>query len=230
MRTSALLHLPGNKQVLIDAGPDFREQALQHGISWLDAVLLTHSHYDHVAGIDDLRPLTEHGGTIPIYANQGTLGDLRKRFDYAFAQIADGSSRPSLELHLVEPYQPFMLAGQQFYPLDVQHGTWTITGYRTGGLAYLTDVSAIPAASRELLYDLDVLVLSALRYTPHPTHLTLQQALDVLADLQPRRAFFVHMNHALDHAPVNALLPEGVALAHDGLTIEIEGDDCASGD
>jgi phosphoribosyl 1,2-cyclic phosphate phosphodiesterase len=218
LRTAALLHARG-KNILIDVGPDFRTQALRHPIRHLDAVVITHSHFDHIGGLDDLRPITDHHGPIPIYGSPKTLDSIRQRFSYAFSTDSEGSSRPQLELCPVNG--SFQAAGVPMTPFDVMHGTWTITGYRVGRLGYVTDASALPPATRNLLGDLDVLVLNALRYKPHPTHFTLDEALDVIADLRPRRAFLVHTTHAFDYTATNATLPDGVALAYDGLTVTV---------
>lgn len=208
--------------MLIDVGPDFRTQALRHPIHHLDAVLITHSHFDHIGGLDDLRPITDHHGPIPIYGAPKTLDDIRQRFSYAFStNDSEGSSRPQFELWPVNG--PFQVAGVSVMPFDVLHGTWTILGYRIGRLGYVTDASALPPATLELLGGLDVLVLNALRYKPHPTHFTLDEALAVIADLRPKRAFLVHTTHAFDYAATNATLPDGVALAHDGLTVTVAG-------
>jgi phosphoribosyl 1,2-cyclic phosphate phosphodiesterase len=218
-RTSALLY-DDDRTVLIDAGPDFRAQALAVGLRSIDAVLLTHSHFDHTAGLDDLRPLCKYGDCVPIYGSPSTLADVRERFAYAFNDTSAGSTRPSLDLLPVEA--PFAIGATAIQPFDVQHGTWTITGYRIGGLGYVTDASHIPPASWALLSDLDVLVLNALRYDPHPTHYSVDEALAIVAALQPRRAFFVHMTHAIEHASASAKLPPGVAFAYDGLEITVE--------
>lgn len=220
LRTSALLSV-GDRRLLIDAGPDFRAQALANHITRLDAVLTTHSHYDHVGGLDDLRPLIGHEGTMPIYAYASTLRDIRERFSYAFSGIDDGSTRPLLELHEIQPYQPFCAGRITILPFNVQHGTWTITGFRMGRLGYITDASAMPPVSREVLHGLDVLVLNALRFMDHPTHFSLEQALALVEELQPQRTFLVHLTHAFDHAPTNRELPDGVQLAYDGLTVEL---------
>jgi phosphoribosyl 1,2-cyclic phosphate phosphodiesterase len=224
MRVSALLHAAG-KHILFDVGPDFRTQALTFGVRCVDAVLLTHSHQDHIAGLDDLRPIIRPGNSMPLYGNAATLRDVKRRYSYAFDNTSDGSSRPSFELFEVQREQPFTLehAGTplEVLPFDVHHGSWVITGYRIGRLGYVTDASSLPPESMALLHDLDVLVLNALRFVPHYTHFSLDQALGLIAELQPRRAFLVHMNHDLDHATVNARLPRGVALAHDGLQVEI---------
>lgn len=215
-RTSALLRI-ADQQILIDAGPDFRTQALAADLRHLDAVLLTHSHFDHVAGLDDLRPLTFHRTAMPIYGSAQTLNEVRERFAYAFTETSVGSTRPSIEL--VPVAASFHVGPVKICPLEVLHGTWTITAYRIGGLGYVTDASAIPPASRRLLQNLDVLVLNALRYEPHPTHFSVEQAVAVIAELRPRRAYLVHMTHGIDHATTNALLPPGVELAYDGLEI-----------
>jgi phosphoribosyl 1,2-cyclic phosphate phosphodiesterase len=218
-RTSALLRT-GTETILIDAGPDFREQAIRAGLRTLDAVLLTHSHFDHVAGLDDLRPLCHGAGFVPVYGSERTLSDVRERFAYAFTDSSAGSTRPSLDLRPVE--SPFAVGATEVRPFDVLHGTWTITGYRVGGLGYVTDASTIPDASWRQLQGLDVLVLNALRHEPHPTHYTIAEAVAVIAELRPRRAFLVHMTHGVDHAPATALLPPGVEFAYDGLEVEIE--------
>nr|WP_044200970.1 MBL fold metallo-hydrolase [Oscillochloris trichoides] len=220
MRTSALLRT-SDHTILIDAGPDFRLQALHAGLRHIDAVLLTHAHFDHIAGIDDLRPLTEHGDCLPIFGSPHTIHEVRSRFDYAFTETSAGSTCPRIELHSVE--SSFAIGQTSITPLAIIHGTWEITAYRIGGLGYVTDASHIPPDSYEGLRNLDVLVLNALRYEAHPTHFTLAEALEVIRDLQPRRAFLVHMTHAFDHASASAQLPEGVAFAYDGLEIEIPG-------
>jgi phosphoribosyl 1,2-cyclic phosphate phosphodiesterase len=218
-RTSALLREAG-QTILIDAGPDFRAQALRAGLHHVDAVLLTHSHFDHVAGIDDLRPICGHGVSVPLFGTPPTLADVRERFAYAFDESSVGSTRPSIELRPIEA--PFQIGPTRIVPMEIMHGTWTITGYRIGGLGYVTDASLIPPESCALLRDLDVLVLNALRYEPHPTHFSLAEALDVIADLRPRRAYLVHMTHAFDHAAASAQLPPGVEFAYDGLEINVE--------
>ncbi|KAB8139891.1 MBL fold metallo-hydrolase [Chloroflexia bacterium SDU3-3] len=221
LRTSALLEV-GGKVVLIDAGPDLRQQALSVGLAHVDAVLVTHSHTDHIAGIDDLRPLTMvSNAAIPIYSTAGTLGEIRKRFDYAFGESNSGSSRPMIELREVAHGQPFVAAGLDVLPLAVEHGSWTITGFRVGDLGYVTDASAIGEPTMAALGGLDLLVLNALRHEPHPNHISLGQAVSLIERLRPRRALLVHMTHDLDHAETNALLPEHIRLAHDGLSVEL---------
>lgn len=219
MRTSALLRT-ADETILIDAGPDFRFQALAADLRHIDAVLLTHSHFDHIAGIDDLRPLCAKDSCIPIFGSPRTLADVRLLFEYAFNESSVGSTRPNIQLHPIDA--PFQVGLTKIIPLTIFHGTWAITAYRIGRLGYVTDASAIPPESWDQLRDLDVLVLNALRYEPHPTHFSLDEALAVIAELRPQRAFLVHMAHAFDHASASAQLPPGVAFAYDGLEISVE--------
>lgn len=222
LRTSALLEAAG-LTILIDAGPDLRQQALLAGLTRVDAVLLTHSHTDHIAGLDDLRPLNfVQKGSIALYGTAATLLSIRERFGYAFQNASEGSTRPLLDLIEITNHTSFTIGPLTIMPLDVQHGTWTITGFRIGKLGYITDASALPAASREQLRGLDLLVLNALRITPHPTHFSLAEALATVEELQPQRALFVHMTHDLDHATISATLPQHAQLAWDGQVVEIE--------
>jgi phosphoribosyl 1,2-cyclic phosphate phosphodiesterase len=206
--------------LLIDAGIDFRMQALTNQLSYVDAVLLTHHHYDHIAGIDDLRPLTERHGTMRIYGRPDTLAQVREVFSYAFHEDALGSSRPSLEL--VPIAGQFQLGEVMIQPIEVMHGIHAINGYRIGNLAYITDASAISPHSLDMLQGVKVLVINALRYIPHPTHFSLEQALEVIATVRPERAYLVHLTHVFDHATVQAELPANVLLAYDGLQVELE--------
>lgn len=222
LRTSALLEIDG-LNLLFDAGPDLRQQALAAGLARIDAVLLTHAHADHVAGLDDLRPLNfAQRSAIPLYGTARTLAFIRERFGYAFTNSSEGSTRPALELVEIDGQTAFQIGGVTVTPFDVLHGTWTITGFRIGGLGYVTDASTIPTASLAHLRDLDVLVLNALRTTPHPTHLSLNEALTLIDELRPRRALLVHMTHDMEHETINATLPDHVRLAHDGQVVEVQ--------
>lgn len=227
LRTSALLEVD-RLNILFDAGPDLRQQALSARLARLDAVLLTHAHADHIAGLDDLRPLNfAQRASIPLYGTARTMAAIRERFGYAFADMSEGSTRPLLDLVEIDGTSVFQIGPVKVKPLDVRHGTWMITGFRIGGLGYVTDASAIPQESLAHLRDLDLLVLNALRVRPHPTHLSLSQALEVIDELGPRRALLVHMTHDLDHRTINATLPEHVRLAYDGQVVEIEERDPA---
>lgn len=210
----------GDATILIDTGPEFRVQALRFGIDRLDAVLYTHTHADHIFGFDDLRAFTMVYGTpVPIYGSPETLAELRRIFSYAFRAAHPGSSKPEVELHEIDG--PFTVAGLTFTPITVWHGTIPVTGYRTGSLAYITDVSRIPPESMDLLKDLDVLVLGALRFRPHPTHMTIDEALAAVERLRPRRAYFTHISHEIDHDTVDRQLPPNVHLAYDGLEVVV---------
>lgn len=222
LRTSALLEVAG-MNLLFDAGPDLRQQALAVGLRRLDAVLLTHAHADHVSGLDDIRPLNfAQKSAMPVYGAASTLGVVRERFSYAFVNGSEGSTRPALELIEIRDRQPFRINEQvNVLPFDVQHGSWTITGFRIGRLGYVTDASFISPASLEHLRGLDVLVLNALRPAPHPTHFSVDQARALIEELQPQRAFLVHMTHDIDHAATNGTFPDTIRLAYDGLTVEV---------
>lgn len=222
LRTSALLEYK-DVAILFDAGPDLRQQALRVGLKRLDAVLLTHAHADHISGIDDLRPLNfaQHS-SIPLYATADVLADVRERFAYAFSELKSESTRPALDLVTITHQQPFQIGELTFLPLAVQHGSQTITGFRCGSLGYVTDASALCDTTRAALQDLDVLVLNALRSKPHPTHFSIAQALELIAELQPQRSFLVHMGHEVDHASTNAQFPPHVRLAFDGLLVNGE--------
>ena len=224
LRTSAIVEADGLTAVF-DTGPDFRTQALRAGMTRLDAVLFTHHHFDHVAGLDDVRPfLYDTRAPIPCHADAETAAHLRRLYPYAWGG-SDYPGVPVLDLRIADG--PFAVASRygasgrmDVTPVPVFHGTAPILGYRIGGLAYLTDVSAIPDASRALLHGLDVLVLDALRHAPHPTHLSIDEATALAVEIGARETYFVHMTHTVPHAEVTAALPEGVSLAYDGLVVE----------
>jgi phosphoribosyl 1,2-cyclic phosphate phosphodiesterase len=212
----------GGRQVLIDTTPDFREQALREKIIQLDAVLYTHTHADHILGIDDLRPLTylHRPGKIPLYATSHACQFLRNMFRYIFEPTYRFGGLPQVELHVIEG--AVELFGARFEPLTVIHGETPILGFRFGSAAYLTDHSEVPEETLEKLRGLDILFLDALRYKPHPTHSTVEQSLKIVEAVRPKRTFFTHICHDLPHEETNAALPEGVRLAFDGMKLEFE--------
>jgi riboflavin kinase/FMN adenylyltransferase len=209
--------------VLIDTGPDFHAQALREGITRVDAVFYTHHHADHILGMDDLRPLSfRNTQDLPLYADQQTADSLRRIFGYTFRteNRYATSARVSINLLPSEVGAYVSLFGAEFQPIPVIHGQERITGFRFGSAAYLTDLSDLPSESFALLQDLDILIIDALRRKPHPSHSHLEKSLSLVEQLKPRRAFFTHMSHELDHAATNALLPPHVRLAYDGLQLE----------
>jgi phosphoribosyl 1,2-cyclic phosphate phosphodiesterase len=209
--------------VVIDTGPDFREQALRAGVKHMDAVFYTHAHADHILGLDDLRPLSfkafREGGPIPLYASEQTRATLERIFDYTFAPHATYPNRAKLRL---EPLaETTLVHGVEFLRIPVMHGELEIVGYRFGRAAYLTDVSEIPEESFSLLEGLDHLVLSALRYKPHPSHATVEQALGWAKRIGAKQTWLTHIAHELSHEATNRTLPDGVALAYDGLAVPV---------
>ncbi|MGH9897379.1 MAG: MBL fold metallo-hydrolase, partial [Pyrinomonadaceae bacterium] len=195
LRVSVLIEHKQTK-VLIDTSSDFRQQALLYGIKSLDAILITHCHADHIFGLDDIRPLNFRHGALGIYANEESWRDMGRIFSYVFEPLQYGGGVPQLRAHLVTPGAQFCL-GQDLVitPLEVIHGRLPVTAYRLNDMAYVTDLSEIPAASINLLKGLDVLVLDCLRLKPHPTHLELKRALEYVEELKPRRTYFTHMSH-----------------------------------
>ena len=220
LRPSVLLRY-GGRNVLIDTTPDFRQQALRARLERLDAVLFTHSHADHIMGLDDVRPFNfRQRSSIPIYGAPEALETIHRAFEYIFADRAHDSSVPRLESHALDG-SAFDLFGLEFLPIRLKHGRSLVYGYRFGGAAYLTDHSAIPEESLEQLHGLDVLFLDGLRHRPHPTHTTVERALRYVEQLAPERAFFTHICHELPHAETESALPPHVRLAYDGLEIEV---------
>ena len=220
-RPSVMVSYNG-RHVMIDSTPDFCEQALREKITQLDAVLYTHTHADHILGIDDLRHLTYHHkpGKLPLYATPRGCEFLRNMFRYIFEAEYKFGGLPQVDLQPIEG--AVELFGARFEPLTVIHGEVPILGFRFGSAAYLTDHSEVPAETREKLHDLDILFLDALRYKPHPTHSTVGQSLEIVEEVKPKRAFFTHICHDLPHEATNGTLPPGVRLAFDGMKLEFE--------
>jgi phosphoribosyl 1,2-cyclic phosphate phosphodiesterase len=206
--------------VVIDTATEFRLQCVANGIERVDAVLFTHAHADHVHGLDDVRQLNAIQGTvIPCYGSPETMQHLARKFDYLFRETQPGTSKPDVEFIHVEG--PFDLFGREIVPLPVKHGELLIYGYRIGRFAYITDASAIPPETMAKLDGLDTLILNALRREPHPTHLSLDEAVAIIEQLGPARAFLTHMTHRLDHAETEAQLPPTIRVGYDGLRIAV---------
>jgi phosphoribosyl 1,2-cyclic phosphate phosphodiesterase len=219
-RPSIMIEYDG-RLVLIDTTPDFREQAIRENIRQVDAVLYTHTHADHILGIDDLRPLSFHRpGRIPLYARPEAAEFLRNMFRYIFDADYKFGGIARVELKNIDG--PFELFGARFDPIVVIHGESEILGFRFGSAAYLTDFSDVPESSMQQLKDLDILFLDALRHKPHPTHSTVENSLRIVNELRPKRAFFTHICHDLPHEATNATLPPNVRLSYDGMRLEFE--------
>jgi len=212
----------GGKVVLIDTTPDFYTQAIREKINHIDAVLYTHTHADHILGIDDLRPLSyaHKPDKLPLYARPDAAAFLRKMFAYIFDADYKFGGLAQLELRPIDG--PVEIFGTQFEPVILIHGEAQIYGYRFGSAAYLTDHSEIPESSMDQLHGLDVLFLDALRHKPHPTHSTVKNSLAIVDRLRPKRAFFTHICHDLGHEAMNATLPRHVRLSYDGMKLEFE--------
>jgi phosphoribosyl 1,2-cyclic phosphate phosphodiesterase len=212
----------GGVRILVDTSPELRLQCLANGIRDVDAVLFTHHHADHVAGLDDLRRfnwMTKRA--VPCYGTERTLMGVQRMFSYAFEPAGDSPhSRPQLELRTVSD-EPFQVGDIEIVPIPLLHGPMPVLGYRFGRFAYCTDCSAIPESSIARLRGVELLILDALRHDPHPTHLCLKAAVELAGRIGADQTYFIHMAHQLKHQETNAMLPRGMALSHDGLRIKL---------
>lgn len=210
-----------NTNLLIDTSPDLRFQALRHDITLIHAVLYTHSHADHTHGIDDLRTYNFiNKMTIPCYGNALTVNNLKNNFAYIFDGIYSAGGKPKLILN--EVGGDFKVEGVTITPIDINHADWIILGYRIGNIAYLTDCSGIPDYSYEKLQNLDVLIIDALRPTPHAAHFSVDQAIEQVEKIKPKKAVFTHMGHELDYKDLKSRLPSNIMPAYDGMEFTLD--------
>ncbi len=220
-RASVLIEWQG-KTLLIDTPPELRLQLVRAKVTHLDALLYTHTHADHIFGLDDVRVFSgRQCAPLPVYGMPQSLENLQRQFFYVFTETPMGGGKPRLDLRKINPLdQPFEAEGVPVQPVPVWHGPTPVLGYRFGDVAYVTDTNDIPEASLALLQGLDVLVLDALRQQAHPTHFSIPEALAIVERLKPRRTYFTHMCHDVDHEKTNRQLPPGIQLAYDGLILE----------
>lgn len=210
-----------NKNILIDAGPDIRQQFLKFRIQYINSILITHSHYDHITGLDELRPFTIHNN-INLFAEKHTMNDVKRVFPYIFDQtnIQLGGGITQFNDQIID-LEPFQIDDLTIEPIRILHGRLPIVGYKIGKVAYLTDVKTLPQESLQQLQGIEILILSCLRLKQHPTHLNLDEAIKYINIINPKKTFFIHMDHSLSHAEWKKHLPENVYVAYDGLEIDI---------
>ena len=220
-RASVYVETDEGVRLLIDSGPEVRLQALREHVTRIDAVLYTHFHADHTAGIDDLKAFNAAlGAVLPCFGDTETAESLRLRFAYAFEGTPWIGLIPHISFSVVDR-EPFYIHDLCIQPVPMRHGSLRATGYRIGDFAYLTDTSGVPSASRALLHDLDTLVVDALRWEPHPTHLSVPEALELMADIQPRHGYLTHVGHTLEHESTNRRIGPDVEVAYDGLELQL---------
>ncbi|MGB1205672.1 MAG: MBL fold metallo-hydrolase [Chitinophagales bacterium] len=222
LRVSVLIEQE-NRNLLIDCGPDFRQQMMREQVTHVDAILFTHEHNDHVAGLDDVRPFTlRQKRDMPLYAKKRVLDWLKSRYSYAFGPKKYAGS-PSFELHTIDKDIPFSVNGFEVIPIEVIHGKLPILGFRIGSFTYLTDVKYMSETEKAKVQGSETIVISALRRNaPHWSHLNLPEALALLEEWQPKRAFITHLSHRMGkHKDIQQLLPPYVKVAYDGLVLEV---------
>ncbi len=222
LRTSAIIEWDNLKYV-IDTGPDFRQQMLQADIHSLDGIFYTHEHADHTAGIDDIRPLYfKMKRPIPIYAHPRVIEDLKKRYEYIFTNVNRYPGAPQVLPFSPKAYRSYFIGGKEIIPLLVKHGPLDIYGYKIDKMAYITDAKSLPPKTKELINNLDLLIINSLHRKKHKMHLNLEESLALIDELKPKRAILIHISHYMGlHSEINPQLPDNVELGYDGLEIEV---------
>jgi len=222
LRTAAMIEWDHHR-LIIDCGPDFRMQMLREHVKKIDAILFTHEHADHTAGLDDIRPLYfRQKKPVPIYGLLRLIEDLKKRFDYIFTEENRYPGAPRVIVNILEPHQTFKIGNQIIEALPVLHGQLPILGYKMDNFAYITDAKTLPDSTLEKLKNIDLLVINALHHKVHKTHLNLTEALDLIEKIHPKKTVLTHISHYMGlHKEIEKTLPENVFLGYDGLKIEV---------
>ena len=221
LRVSVWIFDP-NFSIVIDCGPDFRQQMLASGCQKIDAVLFTHEHADHTAGLDDIRPFNFVQGDLPIFAHDRVISNLKKRFDYIFETVNKYPGAPAVSINVVQMGLPFFIKSKKIIPINAFHGSLQVFGYRIDNFAYLTDIKTIEKEEVDKLKGVEILIINALRIQEHPTHFNLAEALAFVAQIQPKKTFLTHISHHFGfHETVQKTLPENVFLAYDNLEIKL---------
>lgn len=222
-RTSGIIELPSGATILIDAGPDLRHQCIAHKVSRVDSVLFTHGHADHILGTDDLRSFNFIARKrLPCYGTAQTFRSLKRSFSYIFdpSDTYLGGMLPQLDLHEFSYGEPLTIEGLSFKTFGLPHGDVDVTGFRVGELAYLTDFKGLPESVEPIVRGVKHLFIDGLRYEPHNTHNTIEEAIDIAQRIGAERTYIIHTTHTIDYDTVNAQLPPGIELGYDGLTIQ----------
>ncbi|MEC9065003.1 MAG: MBL fold metallo-hydrolase [Bacteroidota bacterium] len=220
LRSSVLISW-NDFNLLIDCGPDFRQQMLTSNCSRLDSILFTHEHADHTSGLDDIRPFSYRQGKIPIYLHKRVLNSLETRFAYIFNENHRYPGAPEFIVNLISKENNFELGGKTIIPIEVLHQKLPVLGFRIDDFAYLTDVKTIEPEELDKIYNLDTLVLNALRFEPHPTHLNIDEAIKIINTIKPKKTYLTHISHNMGfHDEVSKKLPKNVYLSYDGLEIK----------
>ncbi len=216
----SLMIIHNNCNIIIDTPQEFRIQLIRENVKNIEAILYTHHHADHLLGLDDIRYYNvKYKRSIPIYANKETIKHIKTVFSYIFSPVQIGGGVPQIEINEVKG--KFSVCGIDFEPLKVMHGKLSILGYKWGKMAYITDASLLPEETIDAIMNLDILIINALKYKKHPTHFNVEEALDIIEKVKPKKAYLTHLSHDLEHEKLQSELPANVFVAWDGLSLKI---------